>query len=107
MDSSREAFWTGQETYILKVFLPVIVGFLIILMGLMVLFALSFWWRHYRLWRLGKDENCFDQVATRLKGFFSVALANITIWKELYPGTMHFLILWGTIVVFVGKIVRL
>ena len=107
MDSSHQAFWAGQETYLLRVFLPVIIGFLVLLMGLMVLFALSFWWRHYRLWRLGKDENRFDQVATRLKGFFSVALANITIWKELYPGTMHFLILWGTIVVFVGKIVRL
>jgi Fe-S oxidoreductase len=107
MDSSHQAFWAGQETYIMRVFLPIIVGFLVLLMGLMVLFVLSFWWRHYRLWRLGKNENRFDHVATRLKGFLSVALANTTIWKELYPGTMHFLILWGTIVVFAGKIVRL
>jgi Fe-S oxidoreductase/nitrate reductase gamma subunit len=28
-------------------------------------------------------------------------------WKEFYPGMMHFLIFWGTVLVFLGKIVRL
>lgn len=33
--------------------------------------------------------------------------ANIGIWQEIYPGTMHFFIFWGTILNFLGKIVRL
>jgi len=36
-----------------------------------------------------------------------VIFANIGIWQEIYPGTMHFFIFWGTILNFLGKIVRL
>ena len=91
----------------MKVFLPIIIGFLILFIGLLAIFALSFWWRHYRLWHLGKDENRFDQVATRVKTLLAVIFAHIRFWKELYPGTMHFLIFWGAILIFLGKIVRL
>ena len=62
MDSLNRIFWARQEIFIMKVYLPIVIGFLILLIGLAGLFALSFWWRHYRLWRLGKEENRFDQV---------------------------------------------
>ncbi len=106
MDSLNRVFWTGQEVYITKVFLPVAIGFLILCIGLLALFILSFWQQHYRLWRLGKDEDRFDQVRKRLKTVLAVLFANSGIWKELYPGTMHFLIAWGTILIFLGKIIR-
>ena len=60
-------FWTSQEVYILKVFLPIILGFLVLFIGLLAVSALAFWWRHYRLWHLGKEENRSDQGVTRLK----------------------------------------
>lgn len=107
MDSINQLFWARQEVYIMGVFLPVIVGSLVLCVGLIALFAKSFQWQHYRLWRLGKDENRSDQVAVRLKTLLAVTFANIRIWKELYPGTMHFLILWGTVLIFLGKIIRL
>jgi Fe-S oxidoreductase len=107
MDSLNHIFWASQEVYIMKIFLPVIIGFLVLYIGLITFSASSFWSRHYRLWRLGKDEHRFDQVLTRLTTVFAVILANIGIWKELYPGTMHFFIFWGTILNFLGKIVRL
>jgi Fe-S oxidoreductase len=107
MDSLNRVFWARQEIFIMKVFLPVIIGSLILLVGVAALFALSFWWRHYRLWRLGKDENRFNRVATRLKSLLAVTFANARIGGELYPGTMHFLIFWGTVLIFLGKIVRL
>ena len=106
MDSLTR-FWTGQEVYIMKVFLPIILGFLVIFIGLLAVSALSFWWRHYRLWHLGKEENRSDHGATRLKTLLAVTFGHLRFWKELYPGTMHFLIFWGAILIFMGKIVRL
>jgi len=91
----------------MKVFLPIILGFLVLFIGLLAISALSFWWRHYRLWFLGKEENRSDQGATRLKTLLAVTFGHIRFWKELYPGTMHFLIFWGAILIFLGKIVRL
>jgi heterodisulfide reductase subunit C/nitrate reductase gamma subunit len=106
MDSLTR-FWTAQEVYIMKVFLPIILGFLVLFIGLLAISALSFWWRHYRLWFLGKEENRSDQRATRLKTLLAVTFGHFRFWKELYPGTMHFLIFWGAILIFLGKIVRL
>ena len=105
--NSLTRFWTAQEVYIMKVFLPIILGFLVLFIGLLAISALSFWWRHYRLWFLGKEENRSDQRATRLKTLLAVTFGHIRFWKEPYPGTMHFLIFWGAILIFLGKIVRL
>ena len=107
MDSLNRIFWARQEIFIMKVYLPIVIGFLILLIGLAALFVVSFWWRHYRLWHLGKEENRFDQVAKRIKGTLAVVFANARIGKELYPGTFHFLIFWGAVLIFLGKFVRL
>src|SRR5512143_184718 len=106
MDSLTR-FWTSQEVYILKVFLPVILGFLVLFIGLLAVSALAFWWRHYRLWQLGKAQNRSDQRATRVKTLVAVTFGHVRFWKELYPGSMHFLIFWGAILIFLGKFVRL
>jgi len=71
------------------------------------LFAISFRRQHYRLWRLGKEEDCFHQIADRLKTLLAVIFANFRLGEEFYPGTMHLLIFWGTLLVFLGKITRL
>ena len=107
MDFENQLFWTRQEVYITKIFLPITLGFLVLCIGLLALFVLSFWRQHYRYWRLGKEENRSGQVGTRLKTVLAVMFANFGIGKEFYPGTMHFLIFWGTILIFLGKIVRL
>lgn len=107
MDNLSRIFWAGQEVYIMKVFMPIIMGFLVLLIGLIALFIGSFWWQHYRLWHLGKDEDRSGHLAARLKSLFAVTFAHVRFWKELYPGTMHFLIFWGMVFIFLGKIVRL
>jgi hypothetical protein len=94
MDSLNRLFWARQEIFIMNVFLPIIIGVLIILIGLAGLFVLSFWWRHYRLWRLGKEENRFDQVAKRIKGTLAVVFANARIGRNS-TGDFPFLIFWG------------
>jgi Fe-S oxidoreductase/nitrate reductase gamma subunit len=106
MDSLTR-FWAGQEVYITKVFLPIIIGFLVLFIGLLAIFALTIWRRHYRLWHIGKEEKRSDEVAKRVKTLLTVTFGHMRFWKEPYPGSMHFLIFWGTVLVFLGKIVRL
>jgi Fe-S oxidoreductase/nitrate reductase gamma subunit len=107
MNFENQLFWTREEVYITKIFLPITIGFLVLCIGLLALFVLSFWRQHYRLWRLGKEEDRLGQVGTRLKTVLAVIFANFGIGEEFYPGTMHFLISWGTLLIFLGKIVRL
>ena len=89
MDSLTR-FWTSQEVYIMEVFLPIIVGFLVLFIGLLVVSVFAFWWRHYRLWHLGKGENRSDQRVTRFRTLLAVTFGHVRFWKELYPGSMHF-----------------
>ena len=107
MDSLALRFWASQDAYFIKIFLPILIGFSVLSIGLIVLFAFSFWRQHYRLWHLGKPEDCSGHWATRLKTVFAVAFAHRRIWREPYPGAMHFLIYWGVLLIFLGKIVRL
>ncbi len=100
---SLTRFWISQEVYIWKIFLPVILGFLVVFIGLLAVSVLAFWWRHYRLWQLGKEQDRSDQRAARLKTLLAVTFGHVRFWKELYPGSMHFLILWGAILIFLGK----
>ena len=107
MDSLSFKFWAAQDVYITKIFLPIILGFLVLLLGMAALFVISFRREHYRLWHLGRAEDCSGQIATRLRTLLAVVFGHFRIWNELYPGAMHFLIFWGTLFIFLGKIVRL
>jgi len=106
MDILSQVFWMRQEVFIMRYSCRFSLLFHR-LIGLIALFILSFRRQHYRLWHVGKDEDCSGNWALRIKTVFAVALANIRIWRETYPGTMHFLILWGTLLIFAGKIIRL
>jgi len=106
LEPSQELFWEIQSVFIANIYLPIIIGFLVFSSVLVVLFALGFF-RRYQLWRLGGIDQRLGQIATRLKTTFAVTLAHFRIWREAYPGSMHFLIFWGTLLLFLGKIVRL
>ena len=106
MSSARELFWAIQEVYIVKIFLPIIIAVLILSAVLIVLFAFGFL-RRYFLWRLGSSEERLDSIGTRIKTTLAVTFAHFRILREAYPGIMHFLILWGSVLLILGKIVRL
>lgn len=107
MDSLYTVFWERQEVYIMKVFLPVIIAFLALFAGLVAAYVKGFRWQHVRLWHLGHDEDRSDQGSVRMNEMLRVMFANARIGSEAYPGTMHFLIFWGVILLFAGKITRL
>jgi Fe-S oxidoreductase/nitrate reductase gamma subunit len=110
VDPTYLHFWAKQNAYIMNVLYPVSIGSCIILIGLAALFVYTFRQQHYRLWHLGKEEDCSGQTLKRLKTFLAVVLGHVRFWREgteAYPGAMHFLIFWGTLFVFLGKFIRL
>jgi Fe-S oxidoreductase/nitrate reductase gamma subunit len=107
VDPTYLHFWAKQNAYLFNVIFPVSIGVCVILIGLIGLFIYTFRQQHYRLWRLGKEEDCSDRISERVKTLVSVALGHARFWREGYPGTMHFLILWGTLFVFLGKGIRI
>ncbi len=106
MNSTTDLFWANQEVYILKIFLPVIIAALIILVALVLIFAFGFG-RRAMLWRLGMPDKRFDHVWARLRTALAVTFAHARILKEAYPGIMHILIFWGAVLFILGKLVRL
>jgi nitrate reductase gamma subunit len=110
VDPTYLQFWAKQNAYVTNVLYPVSIGSLIILIGLAGLFLYTFRQQHYRLWRLGKEEDCSDRISERLKTFLAVVFGHARFWrggKEGYPALMHFLIFWGAVFVFLGKGIRL
>jgi len=107
VDPTYLHFWAKQNAYILNVIYPIGIGSCVILIGLAGLFVYTFRQQHYRLWHLGKEEDCSDRIPERLKTFLTVVFGHARFWREGYPGTMHFLIFWGTLFVFLGKGIRL
>ena len=126
--SLRELFWAGQEVYLTQYFLPIIIVVLILFPILILLFGFGFG-RSYRLWRLGGAENRFDHWLIRLRSTLAVALVHFRIlldqdsgamhhfirkpfsvirslFREPYPGVMHFLIVGGSALLILGKIIR-
>ena len=106
--SSIELFWAGQLIYIKDIFLPIIIGVLVFVPLLVAAFVFGFW-RHYRLWKLGRPDDRSGNWWGRLMTTLAVAVLNIRIirGKELYPGIMHALIFGGAAILILGKIIRL
>lgn len=100
-------FWIKQNAYLSKVIYPVGIGFFILIIGLIFLFYYTFKKQHHKLWHIGKKEDCSGQNWERIKLLIKVAAGHYGILRERYPGIMHFLIFWGTIILFLGKFIRL
>ncbi len=106
-----DSFWGsahvgGQLYYIQNIFAPVIIGFLIFSPALMALFVYAFA-RRWFVWRRGGKESRTDNMLGRIKTTIGVAVGYTRMMSDLYPGWMHFMILWGTALFVVGKIIRL
>ncbi len=107
MDLTYLQFWIKQNSYLLNIIYPISIGFCILIIVLIVIFLYTFRKKHYQLWHIGKGEDCYDHKWERIKVLLKVALGHSRFWREIFPGSMHFLIFWGTIILFIGKIIRL
>ena len=98
-------FWAGQEVYIENIYRPIILGTLIFFVVLAGAFAFGLF-RHYQLLRMGGKESRFDQIPKRLQTAITEVFAHMRIIKEPYPGIMHLLIFWGSVLFIIGKLIR-
>lgn len=107
MELTYLQFWVKQNSYLLNIIYPISIGFCILIAGLIVIFLYLFRKQHYQLWHIGKDEDCYDHPWERVKVLLKVGLGHYRFWRDAFPGSMHFLIFWGTLILFIGKIIRL
>jgi len=66
-----------------------------------IVFAWGFY-RRYRLYRLGQPENRFDQIGKRLWSVIKNGVAQISVMKDRFPGSMHVAIYSGMVVLTIG-----
>jgi Fe-S oxidoreductase/nitrate reductase gamma subunit len=89
--ASREVFWNISYSYV---------------MYALAVIAIAIWvfsmYRRYKLWRLGKPDDCFKNIGKRIWVFIRTTvvdvLAHRRFLRELYPGMMHLIIFWGFII---------
>ena len=77
---SREALWNIEGSWL------VYPCFLLVLVV-----AAYFFWRRYRLWKIGRPLERGDRPLERLKGAFVDALLQVTVGKERGVGIAHLL----------------
>jgi Fe-S oxidoreductase len=102
------AFWNGQEIYLNSIIIPILIGVLIVFPAIIFLFLLGFY-RRWKLWQVGRPEKRTDNILARLMTTLAVAFPHFRFIRkgELYAGFMHLFIFSGTVLLFLGKIVRL
>ena len=89
--ASREVFWNISHSS---------------LMYLLAAIAVAFWlfsiYRRYKLWRMGKRDDCSKDIGKRMWVFIRTAVVDILahrrFLRDSYPGIMHLIIFWGFLI---------
>ena len=95
MEIGREIFWNAGTyarwiTYALAVIMMIV-----LIVGLK---------KRYGMWKIGKPTSprITERLGERIGYFISNGIFHKSILRESYPGTMHFFIFWGFLVLFLG-----
>lgn len=91
MTPTREIYWNISGIWLMYV----------LLIPTLLTFAYGVY-RHYRLWRLGKAEDRYDQVILRLKGLLLYAFAQRRLLNNPLAGFFHALIFFGFTILLIG-----
>jgi len=88
---SREVFWNISYSYVMYILAAIAVAFWV--------FSI---YRRYKLWRLGKPDDCSKNIGKRIQVFIRTTvvdvLAHRRFLRDLYPGMMHLIIFWGFVI---------
>jgi Fe-S oxidoreductase/nitrate reductase gamma subunit len=91
--ASREVFWNipNRDSYVMYILSAIAVAF----------WAFSIY-RRYKLWHLGKPDDCSKHIGKRIPVFIRTtvvdALAHRRFLRDPYPGIMHLIIFWGFVI---------
>ena len=95
MEVTREIFWNVQGVRLIVYLLALIPVFLLIY-GL---------WRKIKLWKIGKQEDRYDQIFRRIKTLLYYGALQVRNLEKLFPGIMHLFIFSGLIILFLGTVI--
>jgi Fe-S oxidoreductase/nitrate reductase gamma subunit len=89
--ASREVFWNIQYSYVIYILAAIAVAF----------WVFSFY-RRYKLWHLGKPDDCSKNIGKRIRVFIRTTvvdvLAHRRFLRDPYSGMMHLMIFWGFVI---------
>jgi Fe-S oxidoreductase/nitrate reductase gamma subunit len=98
--ASREVFWNipNRDSYVMYILSAIAVAF----------WAFSIY-RRYKLWHLGKPDDCSKHIGKRIPVFIRTtvvdALAHRRFLRDPYPGMMHLLIFWGFVILLLAAVI--
>ncbi len=96
--ASREVFWNISYSYLVYILAAIAVAFWV--------FSL---YRRYKLWRLGKPDDCSKEIGKRIGVFIRTAIVDVLFHRRFlrdpYPGMMHFIIFWGFVILLLASAV--
>ena len=90
-EATRELYWNIAGQWIMYILFAVVVA----------CFAI-FFYRRYRLWKLGAPENLSDNKKVRFFGAFKEVFSQKRVVKKKSSGIMHLFIFWGMLFLFVA-----
>jgi Fe-S oxidoreductase/nitrate reductase gamma subunit len=93
---SREVFWNIQYSYVMYILAAISVAFLV--------FSI---YRRYKLWHLGKPDDCSKNIGRRIGVFIRTmvvdVLAHRRFLRDPYAGVMHLVIFWGFVILLLAS----
>jgi Fe-S oxidoreductase/nitrate reductase gamma subunit len=93
---SREVFWNIQYSYVIYILAAISVAFLV--------FSI---YRRYKLWHLGKPDDCSKNIGRRIGVFIRTmvvdVLAHRRFLRDPYAGVMHLVIFWGFVILLLAS----
>jgi Fe-S oxidoreductase/nitrate reductase gamma subunit len=96
--ASREVFWNISYSYLVYILAAIAVAVWV--------FSL---YRRYKLWRLGKPDDCFKNIGKRIGVFIRTAIVDVLAHRRFlrdpYPGVMHLMIFWGFVILLLASAV--
>ena len=96
--ASREVFWNISYGYLIYVLSAI---------------ALAFWvfniYGRYKLWHLGKPDDCSKNIGKRIGAFIRTTVVDVfahrRFLRDPYPGIMHLVMFWGWIILLLASAV--
>ena len=93
---SREVFWNITYGYVIYALAAI---------------ALAFWvynlYGRYKLWQLGKPDDCSKNIGERIPVFIRTAIIDFLghrrFLRDPFPGMMHLLIFWGFLILLLAS----
>ena len=93
---SREVFWNIQYSYVMYILAAISGAFLV--------FSI---YRRYKLWHLGKPDDCSKNIGRRIGVFIRTmvvdVLAHRRFLRDPYAGVMHLVIFWGFVILLLAS----